>query len=705
MVLDPRLWHWRGLVAEIDLHISWEVDPDCIAILQQHYPRALHRGNFLDDDPRDVADLIRRHDPTGSMVVSFVAAPPCPDFSRIKEDAPGSNGTEGQKFTAYCGFANQVEMNIPHRRVGHLVENVVMEKGEADYFASLLDCNAVLLDAQDLGLISRPRLWWTRIDWGVIKHSPFTGTRLKWTRTQKYYRLHQDGPKHDISQLELDGMELHQRVRSQETRIPCLTTPAPSEAGRPPPKRMRGKIHPEQKMRWMNDGRNFAPWQYAEEALLHDASGAMHVPPAKAKEQYHQLPIGYTDCPGVSDRARHRILANGWHIGSAKFMMMLVLQAVLTLTSAEVPQTPRTSPLQYTVQLLNTFPPSVGPGRWAMEPTCVPQAQSLWHHWEMACQATHPMCRPPSLEPGLQQCIDLRQIVGGSLGRLRTEVVDEIAAMAEERMDETIQWWQQLAPHVAPVYYNKQHDEISQIPLLVELLQLTRMPGLPDLATDLQHGFEITGVLNPGPGWLPRADQRYEFPVSDEAFHQHNRHYTLAKLKSGRIDSEWQTMVTELREELNKGRMSGPFSAPSWWPVPAISIEGRSLQNIPDDNSTFSFCFSVKQTDKIRRCEDFRRSGHNSTVVAHDTPHHHDVKTLAELGLIQSMSHGSTLSWAQDLLGAYRQISCTHTSQVLLRHFDATGSSDPTAPCIGLRIHRVRMGVQQSGRWVDVPGT
>ena len=62
------------------------------------------------------------------------------------------------------------------------------------------------------------------------------------------------------------------------------------------------------------------------------------------------------------------------------------------------------------------------------------------------------------------------------------------------------------------------------------------MPGLKDLAFDLENGFKVTGELIPGPGWLPRADQRYEFPITDEAFMKHNRHYTEAKLKSGRVD-------------------------------------------------------------------------------------------------------------------------------------------------------------------------
>ena len=50
-----------------------------------------------------------------------------------------------------------------------------MDKGEADHFAGLLDCNTVLADAQDFGLINRPRLWWTRVDWSRTRTNPITG--------------------------------------------------------------------------------------------------------------------------------------------------------------------------------------------------------------------------------------------------------------------------------------------------------------------------------------------------------------------------------------------------------------------------------------------------------------------------------------------------------------------------------------------------
>lgn len=74
------------------------------------------------------------------------------------------------------------------------MENVVMERGEPEYFAFRLDCSMIVVDAQHLGIISRPRLWWMRIDWSKMRTSPLAGMRMKWTKTQKFHRLHQDGP-------------------------------------------------------------------------------------------------------------------------------------------------------------------------------------------------------------------------------------------------------------------------------------------------------------------------------------------------------------------------------------------------------------------------------------------------------------------------------------------------------------------------------
>lgn len=192
-----------------------------------------------------------------------------------------------------------------------------------------------------------------------------------------------------------------------------------------------------------------------------------------------------------------------------------------------------------------------------------------------------------------------------------------------------------------------------------------------------------------GSGVVP-ADQRYSHPINKEVFTQLNRSYVRGKLQSGRCDPHWKTMQDELQEELRLGRMSGPYAAPSWWPRPAVGFSGdQTLLPLPSDNITSSFCFAVVQSDKVRRCEDFKRSGVNSTLVLHDTPHHDDIPVFVELLRAQ---HGLGLQpelWAQDLHGAYRQLGLrdpsdafcvlmTPAGPVLLQHhalgFGATAS-------------------------------
>ena len=74
----------QDLVGPLALHVSWECDPECLVLLQQHFPQALHRGDFLEDDPKAVAELVRQADPDAKMTIIQASAPPCPDFSRIQ---------------------------------------------------------------------------------------------------------------------------------------------------------------------------------------------------------------------------------------------------------------------------------------------------------------------------------------------------------------------------------------------------------------------------------------------------------------------------------------------------------------------------------------------------------------------------------------------------------------------------------------------
>jgi hypothetical protein len=114
-------------------------------------------------------------------------------------------------------------------------------------------------------------------------------------------------------------------------------------------------------------------------------------------------------------------------------------------------------------------------------------------------------------------------------------------------------------------------------------------------------------------------------------------------------------MLRELIEELRLGRMGGPFLAPSWWACSTVELPDRSNIPLPDDEISASFSFSVEQSDKIRRCENFRCSFLNSTVCVHNCPHHDDLSVFVELIRAHFDLQIQAQAWAQDLDGAYRQ--------------------------------------------------
>lgn len=109
----------------------------------------------------------------------------------------------------------------------------------------------------------------------------------------------------------------------------------------------------------------------------------------------------------------------------------------------------------------------------------------------------------------------------------------------------------------------------SPIPLLIDRLKLVGMPSLGEAQEDIHQGFQVVGTIHQGAGCLPRAESRYEFPLSPEACAENNKHYTLAKLRIRYVDPEWATTPASSSQS-----SSGPYVAPDWWPVGSATIVG-----------------------------------------------------------------------------------------------------------------------------------
>jgi len=115
----------------------------------------------------------------------------------------------------------------------------MQKSNEVQFVSEGLRAQPIIVDAADLGLVNRPRMWWLRVNWKQVRKNPFTDQALRWGSLQKMPRLYMDFPWLESSDLELEGCRLPGRVEKHECRLPCMTTPAPTSEGRPPPKKMR----------------------------------------------------------------------------------------------------------------------------------------------------------------------------------------------------------------------------------------------------------------------------------------------------------------------------------------------------------------------------------------------------------------------------------------------------------------------------------
>ena len=632
--------------------------------------------------------MIRRHDPHQCCRILVLSAPPCPDFSVINEDGPGLQGQEGSKFTKFGDFMDGLEQELEGWHVDLLCENVVMQKpDEVQFVSSKLKAQPVAVDASDLGIINRPRLWWTRLAWKDLWTNPFTKQPFRWGSLQKLPRLFMDLPWMEPHHLDLEGHTLPCRVAKHECRLPCMTTPAPSSEGRPPPKKLRGKMRPDTKQRWLNDSRTFAPWHYDEEHMLRDSHGTLTLPTIRIKEQLQGLPPGFTAVGDLPLRSRHRMLGNAWNCTVAKFLLTLILlygQAA-PVTSRHLPSQPRQTALQLVMTLAAAEPHGMGPVQEVHSYLPLPPCDTMWDHWLAAHQAPHPLFCPPRVESGVQQIFNKLRQFGGDLCRLRHEVVGEVVAMMEDFEDTTSSWFAALPEHIQMVYSQGGRGPITQVPLFLHLLQCCNFPGMDDLREDLTCGFPLTGAQHHGPGWPPRKDDRYAHPISQEAFKNLNSAYIQQKIARRPIDPHWESLLDELLKEKAEGRITGPHQAPDHWKHSFVGVPGHPMEPAPTDTVLAAVCFSVQQSDKIRRCEDFRRSFHNSTLEAHDVPTHHTVDSYIHMCRHFGLAAEPSSLWTHDLDSAYRQFPIKDRSVAYTILFTPSGATlwCHTALCFG----------------------
>ena len=581
----------------------------------------------------DLAALLDEVDPDCVCTVVVCAGPPCTDFSDIRGSAaPGVDGPEGMKFVKLVEWLKTLKQHIKSRRMLRLIENVLPHRrGDIIHFEEALDCQAIILDAAGFGLVSRPRVWWSDICWDGPRAAELLGCDPTWSR--HFWDLETTM---QAAAFIPSGWEPPQ-CWADGKLMPCLTTPAPTDAGRDAPRSSRGKMSGLVHSRWVGDNRQCAPWRYTEKYMLKNPDGQLCLPPAETKESTREIPVGYTE--GAPTKLRHKWLANSWHVGVAKLLLLMLILQPTTAAAAKVPKpvTPKYPGLQAAWAVWGGLPPEVGPGQKMMAPSHALEAETdMWQRWSHAILLPDPRLEALNPEPGLQRALELQCRLGTDLPALRGRVCHDITQLVTDLQEETEIWWHALPPHVRALYQDT--SRCLQIPAMEHLANMFHWPD-SELLTELSLGFPMLGKFTKGVGWPDREDQRYQHPWSKEDFIQHNRHYIHQKLHRHRVDENWHSMMQEIADDVKNGGMTGPHHGPQEWPkrmtVAADFADLQCLHEGPTEHEPTSVAFAIHQIgfdgrEKMRRGEDWRRGGHNQTITTTDGPVNHRPNSFLE---------------------------------------------------------------------------
>lgn len=109
---------------------------------------------------------------------------------------------------------------------------------------------------------------------------------------------------------------------------------------------------------------------------------------------------------------------------------------------------------------------------------------------------------------------------------------------------------------------------------MLRLLEMGGFEAVAELKEDLYKGFPMVGWVHEGCGWLPRTDGRYSCPIDIEKFKDLNRAYVQRCLKRTGECIHWQDMLRELLQEVDEGKVSGPYVHPHHWPSHPAFVDG-----------------------------------------------------------------------------------------------------------------------------------
>ena len=261
-------------------HVGVEKAPEARRVVESRFPNTIAVSDVADIDDEMVKSWSLKFSQVGLILLG--AGPPCQGVSGLNASRKGAlRDARSSLFSHVPRVRKLLKQFFPWAQVQSLMESVAsMDKADEDVMSESFGARPWHIDAQDVSLARRPRLYW--VEWELFT-AP--GVFLDPQGVRQQVRLKAKFASVDYL---LPGWK-----RTEVDPLPTFTTSRP----RANPGYKPAGIHQctvDELQRWKADQHRFPPYQYQVKHCLTDKSGSLRLPSIEEREVIMGFPRNFT---------------------------------------------------------------------------------------------------------------------------------------------------------------------------------------------------------------------------------------------------------------------------------------------------------------------------------------------------------------------------------------------------------------------------